>query len=134
MDERKPSAIRVLSEKTRQVEAKYKNGGRPKMRNRKASMGQKGKATKDSFASGHSRRDLLLGSAAVLLASTVPSTAAEMPATNASTQLHSGDKRMDTITTKDGVTIFYKDWGTGQPMVFSHGWPLAADDWDAQMT
>ncbi|HKX44846.1 MAG TPA: alpha/beta hydrolase [Burkholderiaceae bacterium] len=40
---------------------------------------------------------------------------------------------MSTITTKDGVQIFYKDWGKGQPIVFSHGWPLTADDWDAQM-
>jgi non-heme chloroperoxidase len=40
---------------------------------------------------------------------------------------------MSTITTKDGVEIFYKDWGKGQPIVFSHGWPLSADDWDAQM-
>jgi len=40
---------------------------------------------------------------------------------------------MNTITTKDGVEIFYKDWGKGQPIVFSHGWPLSADDWDAQM-
>jgi non-heme chloroperoxidase len=40
---------------------------------------------------------------------------------------------MPTITTDDGVEIFYKDWGTGQPIVFSHGWPLSADDWDAQM-
>jgi non-heme chloroperoxidase len=40
---------------------------------------------------------------------------------------------MPTITTKDGVTIFYKDWGTGQPIVFSHGWPLSSDDWDNQM-
>ena len=40
---------------------------------------------------------------------------------------------MSTITTKDGVEIFYKDWGMGQPIVFSHGWPLSADDWDAQM-
>ncbi|MGH8159943.1 MAG: alpha/beta fold hydrolase [Rhodanobacter sp.] len=38
-----------------------------------------------------------------------------------------------TITTKEGTTIFYKDWGKGQPIVFSHGWPLSADDWDAQM-
>jgi non-heme chloroperoxidase len=38
-----------------------------------------------------------------------------------------------TITTKDGVEIFYKDWGKGQPIVFSHGWPLSADDWDTQM-
>jgi non-heme chloroperoxidase len=40
---------------------------------------------------------------------------------------------MATIITKDGTTIFYKDWGTGQPIVFSHGWPLSADDWDGQM-
>ena len=40
---------------------------------------------------------------------------------------------MPTITTPDGVEIFYKDWGTGQPVVFSHGWPLSSDDWDAQM-
>ena len=40
---------------------------------------------------------------------------------------------MPFVTTKDGVEIFYKDWGTGQPIVFSHGWPLSADDWDAQM-
>ena len=40
---------------------------------------------------------------------------------------------MSTITTKDGTSIFYKDWGEGQPIVFHHGWPLSADDWDAQM-
>src|ERR1700745_2442250 len=40
---------------------------------------------------------------------------------------------MDQITVKDGTQIYYKDWGKGQPIVFSHGWPLTADDWDAQM-
>jgi non-heme chloroperoxidase len=40
---------------------------------------------------------------------------------------------MGTITTADGTEIFYKDWGSGQPLVFSHGWPLSADDWDTQM-
>jgi non-heme chloroperoxidase len=40
---------------------------------------------------------------------------------------------MPTITAKDGAKIFYKDWGTGQPIVFSHGWPLNADAWDEQL-
>ncbi|MCB8883000.1 alpha/beta hydrolase [Acidisoma cellulosilytica] len=40
---------------------------------------------------------------------------------------------MSTIKTKDGVEIFYKDWGQGEPIVFHHGWPLSSDDWDAQM-
>jgi non-heme chloroperoxidase len=40
---------------------------------------------------------------------------------------------MGMITTSDGTEIFYKDWGSGQPIVFSHGWPLSADEWDTQM-
>ncbi|MDF2582511.1 MAG: alpha/beta hydrolase [Mycobacterium sp.] len=40
---------------------------------------------------------------------------------------------MSILTTPDGTDIFYKDWGTGQPIVFSHGWPLSSDDWDNQM-
>src|SRR3954454_11934662 len=40
---------------------------------------------------------------------------------------------VSTITTTDGTEIFYKDWGSGQPIVFSHGWPLSADDWDTQL-
>jgi non-heme chloroperoxidase len=44
-----------------------------------------------------------------------------------------GGTTVGTITTSDGIEIFYKDWGSGQPIVFSHGWPLSADDWDNQM-
>jgi non-heme chloroperoxidase len=40
---------------------------------------------------------------------------------------------MSYVTTKDGTQIFYKDWGSGQPLFFHHGWPLSADDWDTQM-
>ena len=40
---------------------------------------------------------------------------------------------MSTLKLKDGTELYYKDWGTGQPIVFHHGWPLSADDWDAQM-
>src|SRR3984957_4954843 len=44
-----------------------------------------------------------------------------------------GGLAVNTITTRDGTGIYYKDWGKGQPVVFSHGWPLSADAWDAQM-
>src|SRR6202451_3896174 len=47
--------------------------------------------------------------------------------------IHVAEFQMNTITTKDGTTIFYKDWGTGPTVVFSHGWPLNADAWDSQM-
>src|SRR6185436_1808697 len=46
---------------------------------------------------------------------------------------HAGETHMSTITVKDGTTIYYKDWGKGPVVTFSHGWPLSADAWDGQM-
>jgi non-heme chloroperoxidase len=81
-----------------------------------------------------SRRDVLRGGAAVLLASALPlGLKAESLNPGANRSNHNGDMQMNTITTKDGVTIYYKDWGKGEPIVFSHGWPLSSDDWDTQM-
>src|SRR3954464_10325684 len=51
----------------------------------------------------------------------------------ATTDRQHGRLSMGTITTTDGTEIFFKDWGSGQPIVFSHGWPLSGDDWDTQM-
>jgi non-heme chloroperoxidase len=81
-----------------------------------------------------SRREVLLGSAAGLILGSIPFGAmSESLTPGAKRPQQTGDMQMNTITTKDGVTIFYKDWGSGQPIVFSHGWPLSADDWDTQM-
>ena len=77
------------------------------------------------------RRDALAlgaGLAAFAITSTQPNAVSAALKTK-------GDLIMNTVTTKDGTKIFYKDWGPrdGQPIVFSHGWPLSSDAWDAQM-
>jgi non-heme chloroperoxidase len=84
-----------------------------------------------------SRREILIGSAAAAAVAGLPFVAAASQPNRASAlapqERSKGEIQMNRITTKDGVSIFYKDWGTGPTVVFSHGWPLSADAWDAQM-
>lgn len=81
------------------------------------------------------RRDVLgYGLGAALIAG-LPAMPAAAPQKFRVNSLDEKDTSMSTVTTKDGVEIFYKDWGprNAQPIVFHHGWPLSSDDWDAQM-
>jgi non-heme chloroperoxidase len=76
------------------------------------------------------RRDLLLGAAATTALPLVHTAVAQ---SQTSANISPTPANRGTTMTTDGTEIFYKDWGSGQPIVFSHGWPLSADDWDAQM-
>ena len=84
-----------------------------------------------------SRREILLSGAAAVAVTGLPLPAAAgepKPASALAPQKQvRGETHMNRITTKDGTSIFYKDWGMGSTVVFSHGWPLSADAWDAQM-
>ena len=79
------------------------------------------------------RRQLLAMSLAIAAAAALPLPAAQAAVGRFPSSPKQRNQDMNSITTKDGVEIFYKDWGSGQPIVFHHGWPLSADDWDAQM-
>jgi non-heme chloroperoxidase len=84
-----------------------------------------------------SRRDMILGGAASVALMRIPPAAlalkSQLVSPSGSPTDIQGDEKMNAITTKDGTQIYYKDWGKGQPIVFSHGWPLSSDDWDAQL-
>ncbi|HTT96860.1 MAG TPA: alpha/beta hydrolase [Rhizomicrobium sp.] len=90
--------------------------------------------TKDK-TSNASRRALLAGGVGVAAAASVASSTAAVSAPRhaARPAADMPSKSDGFIRTSDGVKIYYKDWGSGQPIVFSHGWPLSGDDWDAQM-
>jgi non-heme chloroperoxidase len=88
-----------------------------------------GKAKPTSFFA--LRRDFLLGTLAATTAAGLPAAAFARSTTPAPAS--EGYRAMSTITTKDGTEIYYKDWGNGPVVTFSHGWPLNADSWDGQM-
>jgi non-heme chloroperoxidase len=92
----------------------------------------------NATATATSRRQLLSHSALAVASLGLPLTAQSANPTTNRPAAHSGTSKgstimSNTITTKDGTQLYYKDWGAGQPIVFSHGWPLNSDSWEAQM-
>ncbi len=87
----------------------------------------------DLLNSGASRRGVMTASLGLAATAAALPIATSAQAAQTASKASSGGTGSGTITTKDGTQIFYKDWGTGQPLVFHHGWPLSSDDWDAQM-
>lgn len=81
------------------------------------------------------RRDVLIGLGALAAGTAIGGPRSYGITNPTAAQSNTGEDSMGTVTTKDGVEIFYKDWGPkdAQPIMFHHGWPLSSDDWDNQM-
>jgi non-heme chloroperoxidase len=91
-------------------------------------------STQNDQQTNLSRRAALMGGAG-LAASVAAAVSVALPLAAEAKPVPSGPirKTASTITTRDGVELYYKDWGHGQPVVFSHGWPLNSDSWESQM-
>jgi non-heme chloroperoxidase len=83
------------------------------------------------------RRSLLLAGVTGIAAACTPRFPPQPLATSSAdgnrAEPRKRNSKMNTIMTKDGTSLYYKDWGSGKPVVFSHGWPLSSDSWEAQM-
>jgi non-heme chloroperoxidase len=91
--------------------------------------------TKPAARTLTSRRSILIGGAGLAAAACAPAVHSGIPTTAPSHPAKTKDERrkMTSIITVDGTALYYKDWGTGRPVVFSHGWPLSSDSWESQM-